>query len=278
MSRRRRQGLSPSLFPFLAVLVCTLGTLILLLALVAQNATDAAEQNARAERIAKQEPVKKVAPAPSRLTADAVESMLEEERFRVTQLVAFRDQQTADLEERRDQLTQVEDHLARLRKKLKRLSDEVGLAMGDTEAEQDIDQQMLVTLREQLESEKEAVEKLRADSENKTPRVVIVPHKGPNGTDRRPVYLECNRDGVTILPEGSKISIEELEGSSYSANPLDAALRVIRLHTMREYGDPAPPYPLLVVRPDGIATYGAARRAMKDWDDQFGYELVPDHV
>ena len=31
MSRRRRQGLSPSLFPFLAVLVCTLGTLILLL-------------------------------------------------------------------------------------------------------------------------------------------------------------------------------------------------------------------------------------------------------
>ena len=28
MSRRRRQGLSPSLFPFLAVLVCTLGMLI----------------------------------------------------------------------------------------------------------------------------------------------------------------------------------------------------------------------------------------------------------
>ncbi|MGI9470114.1 MAG: hypothetical protein ACR2NZ_01190, partial [Rubripirellula sp.] len=57
-----------------------------------------------------------------------------------------------------------------------------------------------------------------------------------------------------------------------------AALRVIRLHTMREYGDPAPPYPLLIVRPDGIDTYGAARRAMKDWDDQFGYELVPDYV
>ena len=47
MSRRDRKGLSPSLFPFLAVLVCTLGTLILLLALVAQNATNAAEQTAR---------------------------------------------------------------------------------------------------------------------------------------------------------------------------------------------------------------------------------------
>ena len=54
MSGRRRTTLAPSLFPFLAVLVCTLGTLILLLALVAQNATETAEQNARAQqRVAK---------------------------------------------------------------------------------------------------------------------------------------------------------------------------------------------------------------------------------
>ena len=278
MSRRRRQGLSPSLFPFLAVLVCTLGTLILLLALVAQNATDAAEQNARAERLA-QQPTEKAPPSsPQRLTAEAVEELLDEERFRVSQLVAFRDKQTADLEVRRDQLTQVEDHLARLRKRLKQLNDEVGLATGDTKAEEEIDQQMLITLQKQLEAEKKAIEELKAESKNKTPRVVIVPHKGPNGTDRRPVYLECDSTGVTILPEGSKITMEQLESSSYSANPLDAALRVIRMHAMREYGDPVPPYPLLVVRPDGIEAYGAARRAMRDWDDQFGYELVPDHV
>ena len=54
MSRRplRSQDASPSLFPFLAVLVCTLGTLILLLALVAQNATQTAQRNAAAERAA----------------------------------------------------------------------------------------------------------------------------------------------------------------------------------------------------------------------------------
>ena len=278
MSRRRRPGLSPSLFPFLAVLVCTLGTLILFLALVAKNATDDAEQNARAERVAKKEPPKQVTSTPSRLTAKAVVSRLAEEKFRVSQLVAFRDQQTGDLEERRDQLTQIEDHLARLRKKLKQLSDEVGLAVGDVEADEEIDQQMLVTLRKQIESEKAALEKLRGDAETKTPRVIIVPHKGPNGTDRRPVYLECDGEGVTILPEGSRISIDLLEGSSYSANPLDAALRVIRLHAMQQYGDSVPPYPLLIVRPDGVESYSAARRAMKDWDDQFGYELVPSHV
>jgi hypothetical protein len=36
MSGRRRPGLAPNLFPFLAVLICTLGTLILMLAMVAR--------------------------------------------------------------------------------------------------------------------------------------------------------------------------------------------------------------------------------------------------
>jgi hypothetical protein len=92
MSRRRRQGLSPSLFPFLAVLVCTLGTLILFLALVAQNATTAAERSAEAKRVAQAKLLAAEAEPthPHRLSAASVESMLEEEKFRVAQLVSFR--------------------------------------------------------------------------------------------------------------------------------------------------------------------------------------------
>ncbi len=139
MSGRRRQSLSPSLFPFLAVLVCTLGTLILLLALVAQNATETAEQNARAQQRVAEAKLKaaEAVPAPPRMTAKAVESMISEQRFRVEQLVAFRDKQTADLEQRRDQLTHLEDHLERLRQKLKRLSDEVDNAMSETHRQRD---------------------------------------------------------------------------------------------------------------------------------------------
>ena len=272
MSRRHRKGLSPSLFPFLAVLVCTLGTLILLLALVAQNATDSAEQTARAK------PPTEPPPQPNGLTAKTVESMLEEEMFRVTELVSFRDKQTADLEHRRDQLSHIEEHLENTRNELKKLNDEVVLLTDGAQDTTEIDQQMLTTVREQLESEKISIAKLRAAAKHKTPRIVIVPHKGPNGTDRRPIYIECNSKGVTILPEGCPITIEQLEKSVHSANPLDAALRTIRLHAMRQYGDTVPPYPLLVVRPNGIEAYGAARIAMEDWDDQFGYELVPGNV
>ena len=45
---------------------------------------------------------------------------------------------------------------------------------------------------------------------------------------------------------------------------------------MQSYGDAVAPYPLLIVSPDGIETYGLARAAMNSWDDQFGYELVPE--
>lgn len=273
MSRRRGQSLAPSLFPFLAVLVCTLGTLILLLALVAQNATDSAEQQARS--VAKQETEPETT-AP-RISATTASTLLEEERFRVDRLIRFRDQQTAEMEERRDELTHIEDHMNRLREQLKTINQEVERATGEAETET-IDAHALATLKQQIDDQQEVVDKLREDASDQTPRVVIVPHKGPNGTDRRPIYLECTSEGITVWPEGSKITMSELEDAAYSANPLDAALRIIRLHAMQNEGDTVSPYPLLVVRPDGIQAYGAARRAMSDWDDQFGYELVPESV
>jgi len=272
MSRRDRKGLSPSLFPFLAVLVCTLGTLILLLALVAQNATNAAEQTARKE-------MPKMPAAQSEgLSVSDAESLLKEQIFRVNELVSFREEQTEELGERRDALTYIEEQLARTRERLKELNDEISRLNDKNPDTAEIDQQMLQTVLQQVDSEKKTLAKLREENENQSPRIVIVPHKGPNGTDRRPIYLECTSEGVTIFPEGNRIKLSELESSAQSTNPLDAALRTIRLHALGQYSDAAPPYPLLVVRPDGIESYAAARGAMQDWDDQFGYELVPAEI
>ena len=273
MSGGRRSKLSPSLFPFLAVLVCTLGTLILLLALVAEKANDAASVAAQPET-----EIAAVDPAHPGLTNATVSSMIEEEEFRVTQLVSVRQAQTADIEERRDKLAHVEDHTRRLRDELKRLSDEVDRSTKTQSSENEVTQQQLAILNQQIEIEKREIETKVAESGSRKPRVIIVPHKGPNGTDRRPVYLECTRDELVIWPEEVRISIDQLQQSAIGANPIESALRVIRNHAMTQYGDPAPPYPLLIVRPDGILTYATARAAMQDYDDQFGYELVPTDV
>lgn len=270
MSKRRRQSLAPTLFPFLAVLVCTLGTLILLLALVAQNTSDAAQELA-------QQPDAAPIVMSDELTVGDVQRLVAEEEFRLDQLVSFRDAQTGDLEVRRNQLAHVEDHMRRIRERLKEISDAMeqsDLETPTTAATKD----ELRALREQLAKEEQVVEKLREEIKTEKPRFVIVPHQGPNGTNRRPIYLECTSQGVTIWPEGVAITKWQLEHSSADANPLDDALRAARYHAMQQYGDTIPPYPMLLVRPAGVETYYAARAAMLDWDDQFGYELVPSEI
>ncbi|MEL6107544.1 MAG: hypothetical protein AAFU85_16005 [Planctomycetota bacterium] len=272
MSGRRRHTLAPSLFPFLAVLVCTLGTLILLLAQVAQNAAKAAKE------------IQELPPEDllfestgAELTVGEVNELIEEEQFRVEQLVSFREAQTNDLEERRGKLAHLDDHTRRLREELKQISDAMEHALSDKLPDAPTDSELLV-LEMQLSEKQKLVTKLRETANSDTPRVVIVPHQGPNGTTRRPIYLECNAKGVTIRPENVTITIEQLRQSDRGANPLDNALGAIRYHAMQTLGDQTPPYPMLVVRPDGIRSYYAARGAMKDWDDQFGYELVPSDI
>ena len=171
MSRRRRPGLAPSLFPFLAVLVCTLGTLILLLALVAKDAEERSEQVAKAER---EEKLREIAEA------------AQQEQWRSQELQEVRDQQTAVLEERRSELAHVEDHLRRVRQQLENLQSEVRTAFVDDTDEEKLKAE-IAELAEKIEQEKEDLEKRKQDKTGKPPRVAIMPHRGPNGTQRRPI-------------------------------------------------------------------------------------------
>lgn len=274
MSGRRRQGISPTLFPFLAVLICMLGTLILLLAVVTQDAAKAQAQAQTAELPAAGPTADEEALAQA---AADLQRHLREAQWHREQTVKMRDEQTAELERRRDELAHLEDHLRRLSDELKLLNTEVEKTLSDDD-DAATAQATLDTLLTQIEDEKQAIGQLEQSLQTRTPRIVIVPHKGPNGTDRRPIYIQCRAAGVYLQPGGEHITVAELEGPSGRSNPLDAALRVIRHHAMQTYGDTVAPYPLLVVSPDGIETYAIARSAMKDWDDQFGYELVPAEV
>ncbi|OYP29814.1 hypothetical protein [Rhodopirellula sp. MGV] len=269
MSGRRRQSLSPNLFPFLAVLVCTLGTLILLLALVAQNTATAAREIAETA-------AKETRPSDDVLTVGQVNDLVEEESFRLEQLVSFRDGQTQDLERRRNQLAHVEDHMRRIRVRL----DEIMTAIKKADEDQtdSTAAEEIASLQKEIDDKASTVDQLRSEVQTEKPRFVIVPHQGLNGTGRRPIYLECHAGGVTIWPENVELSMWQLEQASTEANPLDEALRAARYHAMNHYGDQDPPYPMLLVRPGGVEAYYAARAAMTEWEDQFGYELVPDGI
>lgn len=272
MSGRRREGLAPTMFPFLAVLICTLGTLILMLALIANDGNKA--EAASADLAQSEQDAKQLAEL-AEVDAE-IDRRVREAAWKRDQIVRMRDEQTAELEERRIRQAHLEEHVNRLRDELRRLEAEIEAAHNDDENETSLAE--IEKLKAKIEEEKAKIKELKDQQDTKTPRVVIVPHKGPNGTDRRPVYIECRADGVYLHPEGVVIDTKYLENGIPGPNPLDAALRTIRNHAMKNYGDTVAPYPLVVVRPDGIDTYGAVRYAMREWDDQFGYELVPEDV
>lgn len=264
MRRRSRTGLAPSLFPFLAVLVCTLGTLILLLALVAKDAEDTAHEVAEKKR---QDSIRESA----RLT--------QQEKWKREELQALRVKQTKELEKRRSELGHLEDHMQRIRQQLEDLQDEMRSAYDDEDSSRVEVEKAITDLQRKIDEKTEDLEATQQEKEEAAPRVVLVPHRGPSGTRRRPIYLECTGDSIIIQPEGVRVTIAQLRGPTGPGNPLDAALRTIRNHWEKENATGGePPYPLLVVRPDGILAYLSARVSMTAWDDQYGYELVPKTV
>jgi hypothetical protein len=273
MTGRKREKLAPSLFPFLAVLVCTLGTLILMLVLVTSNANDSARQRMESANKKIEESARTGA-----ITQAKAKALLAEAEFRAAEFVGQRDSQTADLEQRRIELAHVDDHINRLAEELDLLNREAERAMGQSSDSVVIDQTQIEKLKAEIQQEQQQIEHSLQKKKGQPPRVVIVPHRGRNGSQRRPIYLECLANGLVIQPEGVRVSLRQLVDTERGANPLGDALQSARLHWMKIHQDPDPPYPLLVVRPDGINTYMLARIALTDWDDQFGYELVPSEV
>lgn len=259
MSRARPvDGPTISLFPFLAVLLCTMGALLVLLVLFSRSV----QNGGQAE-------------------ADIAELELAKENlaWRLEQLRGVRDRTADDLAKARLQLAGTEEHARELADELERLeklhAELVAGGAGSKQADADI-----AALEAKLKSARESLDKSRAEMATKPPAYAVVPYVGKNGTHRRPLYIECCIDGVFLQPEGIRLNPSDFEGPPGPGNPLASALRAAREHiakTTPSNGDPAvQPYPLLLVRPSGVMAYYVAREAIQSWGSDFGYQLVDE--
>jgi hypothetical protein len=267
---RRSKDTSPhvSLFPFLAVLICTMGALVPVLFSVSRQA----RAQASIAAAAKDEEIK----------AD-VKAEREMVEWRIEQMQTSRKKTEAEIETARLELGHLEDHSRRLKSKIAELEktigeiDRSGAGDGQRRAATSAD---LEELRKQItEAEKQLAEaKVRAAGKKRS--FAIVPYEGPNSTHRRPIYIECRENCVVLQPEGVVLNVHDFEGPMGPSNPLAAALRAEREYLLSQNGfdqqRDGEPYPLLLVRPDGIIAYYAARAAMKSWGPEFGYEFVDD--
>ena len=263
----RQTGPSISLFPFLAVLICTMGALVPLLLAITRTARLQAE-----------------AAALAKLSEQGAELQMQREdvRWRIEQLRRSRTRTESQLADARLQLGHLEDHSRRLRDKLAQYQRTV----GDFESLENVDkkrvaqsQAELEQVRTQIDVAQRQIAQAHQAAAGRSRSYAVVPYEGPNQTHRRPIYLECREDAVVLQPEGIEMTEADFDGPLGPGNPLAAALRAAREYMLAERDfDPqaGEPYPMLLVRPEGINAYYAARAAMKSWGFDFGYELVDD--
>ena len=269
-SQRRSQqqdGPGISLFPFLAVLICTMGALVPLLLAITRTARLQAEAAA----------VAKLAQL-----GTEVKTQREDVQWRIKQLKQSRAATESQLADARLELGHLEDHSRRLRDQLAQY-ERTG---GDLERLENVDHQRLSQsqaeleqVRTQIQAAQQQLAQAHQAAAGRTPSYAVVPYEGPNQTRRRPIYLECRDDAVVLQPEGIALSESDFEGPLGPGNPLATALRAAREYMLaqRDFDPQAgEPYPMLLVRPEGINAYYAARAAMKSWGFDFGYELVGD--
>ncbi len=269
--RKKRETLGVSLFPFLAVLICTLGVLIVLLVIAVQSA-DVDSHRAQADEQQRFETQQEEL---EKLQSDyEIRMAINEGLKRVRPDVVSR---LADVRSHRGHL---EEQVRQLKRRARELGQELKSLASDEPIKLD-----LIENEEQIESLKKQIQLAQADLKKKRSKAKasggpttysIVPHAGSGGTFRRPIYVECTANELLIQPLGIRLAKSEFTPPVQSGNMLDAALLAIREYWQRYDvgGKEGNPYPLLIVRPDGAETYVLARRAMKSWDDEFGYELV----
>ena len=271
--KRRRQGLGPSMFPFLAVLICTMGALIAVLVVGVQQArVDAAQDSetlqADYEKLQKQNKERDLE--------------IESYQWRSHVLEGQREGYQSEIKQNRLKLAQLESHIKELESRwqsvLNQSENITQLSEESTENHVDLEDE-LARLQQEIFAAKTELEQARVESQKYQNSYAIIPYQGEHGTHRRPVYLECTAEGVLIQPEGILISHADLDGPPGVGNPLNACLRTIREFYARHTNDEKQsPYPLLIVRAEGVMAFGKARLAMADWKEEYGYELVSDHL
>ncbi len=293
MSRRAiGQNATPvTLFPFLAVLICTMGALIVLLVVMVQQAQRQTREVATAEQSAAAVPAP-VSPAeiplPPHAAAPAIsdnshllEQQLQDAVWYNDELAQSRQRTRAKLEEQRIALGQTEDQTRQLSDKLDMLERQAENILATEDGQSlpvEQKQAELTRLKQEIDAAKQRLAAAKEAAKHQSTSYALVTYQGPNSTHRRPIYIECLKDSVVLQPEGIRLALDEFRTPG-PANPLAAALR-----TTREYlGDAglttkSEPYPLLIVRPGAAAAFAACRQALKGWDDDWGYELLPDDV
>ncbi len=256
MSQRPKSSQSVALFPFLAVLVCTMGSLIFLLLVTTRMLHDRAADQAVVEAapsvpqlpllsvpastapdedppgplatVIPIDPEAEPAEPAQDVRAIALEQRLREldalvARWngRLNDLAAAREERVRLLAQRQQLQKGAAQRVAAMQDELQTLEVKLGTMTGQLTASA----LGTGTVKERIELEtqiRELKRRLRAAQQSQAGdnKFEVVPFDPVSGTSRRPILIECTAEGLRFLPENVTITRGDLAGFTPRVNPL----------------------------------------------------------
>lgn len=189
MARRRKESVAISLFPFLSILACVIGTLTLLITAMALGQMDN-EVVHSAERFEK------------------VKRLIEEEERRLRQLREKLEEAEAGANEEQRKLAEARMRLEELKRQREALFEEAEMFEEKPEidipiVDEERHEKRMAAIREELEQLDEEIARLQAEVAERggaeASKVVIQP--SGSGTDLDPTFVECTASGLVLLEE-----------------------------------------------------------------------------
>jgi hypothetical protein len=285
---RKRKKLEVSTFPFLAVLLCTMGALILLLLVMDKKAKKAALEKAYEAAWAQSKNLQ--------AKTDADKQNLESEK---NAWIKLKSEQHEELLKKESTL---EKEIALLKIELSNLDKNYEKSKSETSFDDLLKKEIALTnekskvhiLAKKLELEKANADKNLKETKDLTEKIAsmeqilkemkssldkdkfaysIVPYFGRNGLNRKPLYIECNESGILFFPD--KTLIPSNDESDNLKNEILNRTSLLREYLQQTLGPKeSTPYLMLLVRPGGITNYWKLQSIIKPMDIDFGYELV----
>ena len=270
-TRRANNAYAVTLFPFLAVLICTMGVLVALLFVAVHAAGQSAQNETNEVHEQQAEKLKELQYA------------IEENEFRIEGLADFRPDVVERLKVERERrahlqtsLKEIDEQALQLANQLKQLEsqpDQSTETLAQLEAAEEQLKRQILAVNEQLEqlNQQKPIENIVYS---------VVPTDASGVTNRRPIYIECVGNRMILQPHGITFDMRDFVRPIEVGNPLDAAMIAIRNYWDKHQlsGKEGDAYPLLIVRPSGAQAYALARHAIQSWDDEFGYELITEDL
>jgi cell division protein FtsB len=233
MARRRKSGAPEiSLFPFLSILACVIGTLTLMITALALGQMD----NPMVEEVAKHESLEKLV-AENQATAEQL-------RKDIDQAIAESEEKNGDLTALRSQFDRLEQEAERLRNLPPPKAD---MPKVDTLAHKQriaALQQEIATLESRIEGLTKQLEDLKIP-----PEAVVRIQPGGTGVGLNPTFVECAATRLVVF-EGDKPHMVRRADIRTDAKFLELLTRI---------ADSEKDTLVFLVRDDAVSTYIAAR-------------------